>query len=390
MQNTYWLSSVKMGGYKSIKSVEIDFQPGLNIIIGKNGTGKTNFLDFLDNSLKMKFQGVRDFVFDANISLENQPIKIHVKGEGVKKTVQADSFFSKGNNIKSRVKAEIELNDESKEFSRLIMENSEDVYLGEIQDYLQEKKINISSVYKIDYALPKNVLYFNKPDTINIKEKEDIAYSENGFIDILVKFSRQYFKNGKYDISLMRNEFVHQIDSLNNSPNIKTFKNYLQTYTSIKDLRLNQGVFLLEKEDTVEFANLIHEFRINDDWYFFEDLSDGTKRIVLIIFYILFIDANVFLLEEPELGIHPHQLDLLMKFLKEQSEEKQIILTTHAPQCLDILTPEELNRIIICDIADKSTQLFHLSEQKMKKAQSYMEDSDTLSNYWRFSDLENR
>jgi predicted ATP-dependent endonuclease of OLD family len=43
-------------------------------------------------------------------------------------------------------------------------------------------------------------------------------------------------------------------------------------------------------------------------------------------------EVNLFMLEEPELGIHPHQLQLLMNYIKAQAKEKQIILTTHSPQ----------------------------------------------------------
>ena len=42
-----YISKVHLKGYKSIRDLEIDFKPGLNIIIGPNGSGKTNFLEFL-------------------------------------------------------------------------------------------------------------------------------------------------------------------------------------------------------------------------------------------------------------------------------------------------------------------------------------------------------
>jgi predicted ATP-dependent endonuclease of OLD family len=375
-----------MGGYKSIKSVEIDFQPGLNIIIGKNGTGKTNFLDFLDNSLKMKFQGVRDFIFDASLCYKRKNVEIHIKGEKVNEINNFDNIPQ----IKSRIKAEIRLNEEKKEFSRLIMENSEDVYLSEVIEYFYKENAIITNFVKIDYAIPSKIELFHFAGSINLEQAKNSFYIKESILGIIIQFSENYLINEKYNISQMRNDFIIQLDIIHALPFFVYFRKYLANYTPIKDVRFNQGVFIIEKDKSLEFSNFIYEFKINDDWYFFDDLSDGSKRMIWIIYTFLEKKPKLILLEEPELGIHPHQLDLLMKFLKEQSQEKQIILTTHAPQCLDILTPEELNRIIICDIADKSTQLFHLSEQKMKKAQSYMEDSDTLSNYWRFSDLESR
>jgi ABC-type multidrug transport system ATPase subunit len=132
--------------------------------------------------------------------------------------------------------------------------------------------------------------------------------------------------------------------------------------------------------------NLYFEFKINDEWHSWQSLSDGTKRLFCLVTQVILANELI-LLEEPELGIHPHQLYLLMTFLKEQAETKQIILTTHAPQVLDILNDGELNRIIIAEMTNKGTQLRHLNEKQMKKAGIYLKDS-FLSDYWRFSDLE--
>jgi predicted ATP-dependent endonuclease of OLD family len=77
-----------------------------------------------------------------------------------------------------------------------------------------------------------------------------------------------------------------------------------------------------------------------------------------------------------------------MLFLKEQSRHKQIIITTHSPQVLDILNKDELGNIIIASYEKgEGTKLRHLDEKEIAKAQQYMEE-DYLSDYWRFSDLE--
>jgi predicted ATP-dependent endonuclease of OLD family len=77
-----------------------------------------------------------------------------------------------------------------------------------------------------------------------------------------------------------------------------------------------------------------------------------------------------------------------MTFLKEQSKEKQIILTTHSPQVLDILNKDELDRIIIADFdPEKGSTFRHLDDKEIANAQNFMSDM-YLSDYWRFSDLE--
>ena len=132
------------------------------------------------------------------------------------------------------------------------------------------------------------------------------------------------------------------------------------------------------------------EFFVNNQWLLWSQLSDGTKRIFYLISEITSINKGTILIEEPELGTHPDQLHQLMTFLKEQSKTKQILVTTHSPQVLNILNDDELDRIIITKYdTEQGTKMFHLSEEKIKKAQSYMEEEGLwLSDYWVHSDLE--
>ena len=88
-------------------------------------------------------------------------------------------------------------------------------------------------------------------------------------------------------------------------------------------------------------------------------------------------------MEEPELGVHPHQLTLLMNFLKAQSLEKQIIISTHSPQVLNCLKEDELDRIIVARHEGKlGTKMYHLSEEEKGYAAEYMQNQAFLSDYW--------
>jgi energy-coupling factor transporter ATP-binding protein EcfA2 len=178
-------------------------------------------------------------------------------------------------------------------------------------------------------------------------------------------------------------------------------------YTVIDEIRIadHAKVVPTSNDEKVKVVGVSLEFRIDDDWLQFEDLSDGLARLVYIILEMSIgghfdfnatavaryndddVD-NLILLEEPELGIHPHQLHQLMLFIKEQSEQQQVILTTHSPQVLDILDPDELDRIHIAKYdREKGTTLHRLNKKQVAKAKKYMEE-DFLSDYWRFSDLE--
>jgi len=53
--NPAYISHVHLKGYKSIIDTEVELHPGLNILIGPNGSGKTNFLEFLYKIITIKF-----------------------------------------------------------------------------------------------------------------------------------------------------------------------------------------------------------------------------------------------------------------------------------------------------------------------------------------------
>lgn len=100
-------------------------------------------------------------------------------------------------------------------------------------------------------------------------------------------------------------------------------------------------------------------------------------------------EHRIILLEEPELGIHPHQLHKLLNLIREVSREHQVILTTHAPQVLDMLGKKELDRISVCEVTTKKgTQFRKLSRTKQAQARIYMQETGFLSDYWRYSYLE--
>ncbi len=134
-------------------------------------------------------------------------------------------------------------------------------------------------------------------------------------------------------------------------------------------------------------------------------LSDGTKRLVYTVAELLapqsvglnkttneigvYDRRKIIFLEEPELGIHPKQLTKLLNLIREISKENQVIMTTHSPQVLDMLSEKELDRITICELDPKKGTQFHkLTQKKQKQAREYMKEVGFLSDYWRYSFLE--
>jgi predicted ATP-binding protein involved in virulence len=218
------------------------------------------------------------------------------------------------------------------------------------------------------------------------------ASTKNSDFTLLLIYKLAVWNQLEIDISNIKLK-IEQI-----STSFNMLNENLKKYTPIEDFRINENYNIHEDQNVLYLSNVFFEFKIKGTWHPFSSLSDGTKRLFYIVSEIIIdyelIEKNknfmeLILLEEPELGIHPHQFAQLMQFLKIESQNKQIIITTHSPQALDVLEENELDRISIAYMNPTSdgTQIRQLTEMEIAKAQAYMKE-DYLRDYWIHSDLE--
>ncbi len=61
-------------------------------------------------------------------------------------------------------------------------------------------------------------------------------------------------------------------------------------------------------------------------------LSDGTINVTALIVALFFEEKDTVIIEEPERNIHPHLIARIIQMMKDASERKQIIVTTHSAE----------------------------------------------------------
>src|ERR1700679_2304712 len=83
---------IEIRGYKSIKSARIDFKP-INILIGANGSGKTNFISFFEFLNRLYNRKLNDY-----ITLTGGDNKIFHKGKKSTDTISFRLEFGNGQN----------------------------------------------------------------------------------------------------------------------------------------------------------------------------------------------------------------------------------------------------------------------------------------------------
>lgn len=81
---TYKIKRVKIDGFWHRFDAECDFNLDVNIIIGKNGSGKTTFMNILHAILAVDIDGIRDNDFDSvEIKLVSGPKRLTIKAQKI-------------------------------------------------------------------------------------------------------------------------------------------------------------------------------------------------------------------------------------------------------------------------------------------------------------------
>lgn len=108
-------------------------------------------------------------------------------------------------------------------------------------------------------------------------------------------------------------------------------------------------------------------------------LSQGTLQLLCLLAVLLHPNPpKLVCLEEPEKGFHPDLLPELAKLLVEASQRMQLIVTTHSEVLVDALT-DRPESIIVCEKEQGATMMRRLSRDELKE---WLEDY-SLGQLWR-------
>ncbi|MDO7876392.1 AAA family ATPase [Hymenobacter sp. ASUV-10] len=405
----YYLQRAHIKDFRSIRDAKVEFKPGLNIIIGKNGAGKTNLVRVLRNAVANQNSNLgswNEFVFSGPHTLEVRLTRARIDAKKA-------SFIHEMN--KNRIEASLKI-DGIDYFTEELLVN---FWLDTNKKRVKEEKSQISPPNKIlviNHGIPSEYQLIASDAELSI---ENYAMGTAGhytrlgrtIIDgIQHSVFNAYLEHGVESTDLISVNIVEDIIGKIAEFNLERIRYALKQYSPISDVRLSDSIRIYhnKQQNEILVKGLVMEFCVNGVWLPFSALSSGTQRLFYIIsevlapiqYYLakksrkgygLNDSTQTILLEEPELGIHPDQLYLLLSFLREQSEKHQIIITTHSPQVLDMLNADELDRITICELDEKKgTQFRKLTKKKIATAQKFMKDVGYLSDFWLYSSLEEK
>jgi predicted ATPase len=125
--------------------------------------------------------------------------------------------------------------------------------------------------------------------------------------------------------------------------------------------------FVLEPQ-RLYLRNILLNWRQGGSEYVFgpHQLSDGTLRAMALITLLLQPQEDlpaVIIVDEPELGLHPHAVEIITGLIRAASLKTQIILTTQSTTFLDHFDTEE---IIVVDYEQGNSLFRRLDADQLK------------------------
>lgn len=406
--STLYIKRVTLRGFKSIEELTTDLKPGLNILIGKNGAGKSNFLGFL----KIVIQSVispRHANFKAAKVLfstpEQQDFVYTITRNSSKAVTDEPDTLKYVKTLKSG--EEYLYNSGSAPARNSLLKGGRLNLSRSMSSIFNRMKVHFRNAKFIEFNTSEDLDGLSTPLSLEISFDYDSFWAGGNGDTLLLSgcisgFELQLIaKLNALDTAEEENE-EETNEKWNEVLSAVTTESFLESaklnqqviedlrkFTPVENVRLNKAVSIFRNDTELIIENIRLDFFVNGNWLPWNQLSDGTKRMFLLVSEISQTISGVILVEEPELGIHPHQFTLVMQFLKEQAATKQVILSTHSPKALDILDIEELDSILIAEYEKgKGTVITKMSDEQKEKATAYVHEVGFLSDFWLMSDLE--
>ena len=112
-------------------------------------------------------------------------------------------------------------------------------------------------------------------------------------------------------------------------------------------------------------------------------LSDGTLRYLCLLAILLHPEPPPLIaIEEPELGLHPDVIPYIAELLVQASERTQLVVTTHSRMLVDALTDHPAS-VIVCDKVAGESQFERLDPPAL----SAWLEKYTLGELWSMGEL---
>ena len=355
-----YLKRIHVKGYKSLGNVSLDFRP-VNVLIGANGSGKTNFLSIF-RLLKAVFSGnLAEFGLRSDVN----------------------TLFFKGLKNTEAIELSVTAEDAVYEAS-LSVTDSGRLFLS------QERLTGADASVKYSAAMPESGLQRSQANALPSLSSCLLLQPQNWKVHHFNDTSRSARirqKHAVVDCECM------QEDGANLVPFLYRLKQHWKAeYADI--VRAMQRIapyfedFVLEPEESnEELIQLKWRQKGFAELLGMSQLSDGTLRFLCLATFFLqpkTLMPAVLVADEPELGLHPFALTVFSELVRRAAVSHQVVISTQSAEMLNEFFVEE---VVVVDRDQSGTVMKRLQEKELA---DWLGKDYSLSELWQKNVFEGR
>jgi len=343
------IDKITLKGFKSIRSLEDFSLRNLNILIGANGAGKSNFVSF--------FTFLREAI-EGRLGLF------------VEKRGGADDHLFMGPKVTDQIYAYLHFGLNGYQFS---LESTSDNSLVYADERIQFDG-NLPSTVPVNRSIGKGHRESSLKEQLEGGQNRNIS----GYIYDSISNWIVYHVHDTSDTAAMRrscsirdNEYLRP-----DAGNLAAFLLMLHdghpsVYKKIRDMIclatpfFNDFKFRPQASKGDVLIQLEWTQRDTDYPFLVNQLSDGTLRFIALATALLQPDPPAtMLIDEPELGLHPYALNLFAGLVKKAATRTQVIVSTQSAPLLDNFEAED---IIVVEREEGASTFKRLSSADLKE-----------------------
>lgn len=374
--------SLDIEGFRSLRRIEA-WQPGtLNVLIGPNGTGKSNLLRLLELAAASS-QGHLGRYVQASGGME--PLVWDGSAEAIEFRVKCSPIDPTRDPTRDSLTYELKLE-----------------RVGRTGEYRIGHEL-LADYYKVEQGLTSEPMKFlerqglwakifdaqnkalvapedNVPSGETLLSLAADPFTQNRLIPPfraqLASWSIYHDFHANREAIIRRPAITRQEKRV--SPDGQNLISVLHTlYTSDRDFKKEihiamHAAFGSDFDELVFAPAADQQIQLRVRWKSLRreqsaaDLSDGTLRFLFLLTVLASPEAAPLIaIDEPETGLHPSMLPIVAEYAVEAARRSQIIFTSHSPQFLDAFERTKPVTTIVC-WEEGETKLTVLTEAKLK------------------------
>ena len=347
------LKSIRLVNFYSFRDTTIELNHGVNILVGINGSGKSNFFkafELLNEAFNgrglrryiLENGGVNEILYQGERIFDQIIIEIEfdVSQKNPENTFFPHTFYSLSiipSQTEYFLEERIGQKNNSSVIKRMNIDNDE-LHLEPFLNFENEENENFNSLL---YFINNLSLYTQFDTRIEAKiRKPNLSIPEKALA---------------YDGS--------NLTQVLNTIKINDKKTYRKIVESLQKVNSHFKDFDFRPFGT-NFEMLLEEHGLNRSIHL-SKVSDGTLRYVCLMAILLNPQrGNLVCIDEPETGLHPDMLLNIAQAIKDAGETSTIIISTHSAQLLNYFDIETV-RVFEKD-DENATQVYAYTEGDFK------------------------